>query len=92
MAVRLKDIAEALGISKVTVSKVLRGAPDVGERTRKLVLEQMKALDYRPNMHARGLAGGRSYAVGLIVPDLVTHSLVNSPPLWAPPCATAGWP
>jgi LacI family transcriptional regulator len=71
MAVRLKDIAEALGISKVTVSKVLRGAPDVGERTRKLVLEQMKALDYRPNMHARGLAGGRSYAVGLIVPDLV---------------------
>jgi len=71
MAVRLKDIAEALGVSKVTVSKVLRGAPDVGERTRKLVLEQMKARDYTPNMHARGLASGRSYAVGLIVPDLI---------------------
>jgi LacI family transcriptional regulator len=71
MAVRLQDIAEALGISKVTVSKVLRGAPDVGERTRRLVLEQMKVRGYRPNMHARGLASGRSYAVGLIVPDLI---------------------
>jgi LacI family transcriptional regulator len=71
MAVRLQDIAEALGISKVTVSKVLRGAPDVGERTRRLVLEQMKLSGYRPNMHARGLASGRSYAVGLIVPDLI---------------------
>jgi LacI family transcriptional regulator len=71
MAVRLQDIAEALGISKVTVSKVLRGAPDVGERTRELVLEQMKLRGYRPNMHARGLASGRSHAVGLIVPDLI---------------------
>jgi LacI family transcriptional regulator len=71
MAVRLKDIAEALGVSKVTVSKVLRGAPDVGARTRKLVLDEMKLRDYKPNMHARGLASGRSHAVGLIVPDLV---------------------
>ena len=71
MAVRLKDIAATLGLSTVTVSKVLRGAPDVGERTRKLVLDEMKARNYRPNLHARGLNSGRSYAVGLIVPDLI---------------------
>ncbi len=71
MAVRLKDIAKELGVSTVTVSKVLRGNPDIGERTRALVLNRMKELDYQPNRLAQGLASGRSHAVGLIVPDLV---------------------
>lgn len=71
MAVRMKDIAEDLGVSLVTVSKVLRNKPDVGEATRKRILQRAKELKYRPNMLARGLASGRSYSVGLIVPDLV---------------------
>ncbi len=71
MAVRLKDIARELGVSTVTVSKVLRGNPDIGERTRTLVLNRMRELDYQPNRLAQGLASGRSHAVGLIVPDLV---------------------
>jgi LacI family transcriptional regulator len=71
MAVRLKDIARDLGVSTVTVSKVLRGHSDISERTRALVLKRMQELDYQPNMFARGLASGRSYAVGLVVPDLV---------------------
>ena len=71
MAVRLKDIAADLGVSTVTVSKVLRGGLDIGERTRARVLKRMAELNYQPNMQARGLASGRSFAVGLIVPDLV---------------------
>lgn len=71
MAVRLKDIAQDLGVSTVTVSKVLRGRSDIGERTRALVLQRMRELNYQPNMFARGLASGRSFAVGLVVPDLV---------------------
>jgi LacI family transcriptional regulator len=71
MAVRMKDIARDLGVSVVTVSKVLRGNPDVGETTRKRVLKRMKELNYQPNMMARGLASGRTYTVGLVVPDLV---------------------
>jgi LacI family transcriptional regulator len=71
MAVRLKDIARDLGVSTVTVSKVLRGNSDIGDETRQRVLKRMKELNYRPNMMARGLASGRSYAVGLVVPDLV---------------------
>src|ERR1700755_2917203 len=71
MAVRLKDIAADLGVSTVTVSKVLRGGVDIGERTRARVLKRMAELNYQPNMQARGLASGRSFAVGLIVPDLV---------------------
>lgn len=71
MAIRLKDIADDLGVSVVTVSKVLRGKTDVGDETRRRVLERMKELNYRPNMLARGLASGRTHTVGLVVPDLV---------------------
>src|SRR5713101_5669008 len=71
MAVRLKDIARDLGVSVVTVSKVLRGNADIGEETRRRVLKRMKELNYQPNMMARGLASGRTYTIGLVVPDLV---------------------
>jgi LacI family transcriptional regulator len=71
MAVRLKDIARDLGVSLVTVSKVLRGNSDVGEATRQRVLKRMKELNYQPNMMARGLASGITHTVGLVVPDLV---------------------
>lgn len=71
MAVRLSDIARDLGVSTVTVSKVLRGKGDISKRTRALVLKRMKELNYKPNILARGLASGRSYAIGLVVPDLV---------------------
>lgn len=71
MPVRLKDIARDLGVSVVTVSKVLRGNSDIGEETRNRVLRRMRELNYRPNMMARGLATGRTYTIGLVVPDLV---------------------
>jgi LacI family transcriptional regulator len=71
MPVRLKDIAQDLGVSTVTVSKVLRGTSDIGDVTRARVLQRMKELNYQPNMLARALASGQSLAVGLVVPDLV---------------------
>jgi LacI family transcriptional regulator len=67
----MKDIAENLGVSVVTVSKVLRNHPDIGEATRERVLKRMKELDYRPNLAARSLVTGRSYLVGLVVPGLL---------------------
>lgn len=71
MAVRLKDIARDLGVSLITVSKALRGMDDISEETRQRVLKRVAELDYRPNMLARGLASGKSFIVGLIVPDLL---------------------
>ncbi|MBS1813912.1 MAG: LacI family DNA-binding transcriptional regulator [Acidobacteria bacterium] len=71
MAIRLKDIARDLGVSTVTVSKVLRGNSDISEKTRERVLKRMREVNYQPNMLARGLASGRTYTVGLVVPDLV---------------------
>ena len=71
MTVRLKDIARDLGVSVVTVSKVLRNHEDISEETRRRVLKRMKELNYEPNFAARALVTGRSHLVGLIVPDLV---------------------
>lgn len=71
MAVRLKDIAQDLGLSVVTVSKVLRDVPDIGEETRRRVLKRVKELDYRPNLAARSLITGKTSTIGLVVPDLL---------------------
>ena len=67
----MKDIARDLGVSTVTISKVLRNHPDVGEETRERVLARVKELDYRPNLAARSLVTGRTYLVGLVVPTLL---------------------
>ncbi len=71
MATRLKDIAADLGVSVVTVSKVLRNHSDISEETRERVMKRIRELNYQPNLAARALVTGRSSTIGLIVPDLV---------------------
>lgn len=71
MPTRLKDIALDLGVSVVTVSKVLRNHQDISPETRDRVLTRMKELNYQPNWAARSLVTGKSYLMGLVVPDLV---------------------
>lgn len=71
MTTTLKDIARDLGVSVITVSKVLRDHPDISEGTRKRVLKRVKELDYQPNYAARALITGRTFTVGLVVPDLL---------------------
>ena len=67
----MKDIARELGVSVVTVSKVIRNHADIGEETRQRVLKRVKELNYQPNPAARALVTGKTYTAGLIVPDLV---------------------
>jgi LacI family transcriptional regulator len=71
MPVTMKDIALELGISVVTVSRVLRNHPDVKQETKRRVLERAKALNYQPNFAARALITGRTYTMALVVPGLV---------------------
>lgn len=71
MPVRLKDIAQDLGVSVVTVSKVLRNHADISAETRERVMKRMKELNYQPNLAARALVTGKSFILGLVVPDLV---------------------
>jgi len=71
MPVTLKDIARELGVSVVTVSKVLRNHTDIGPETRRRVLQKVKELNYRPNLAARALVTGRTMTIGLVIPDLL---------------------
>jgi len=67
----MKDIAQSLSVSVVTVSKVLRNHSDISAETRKRVLQRMKELNYHPNPAARALVTGRTNLIGLVVPDLL---------------------
>lgn len=67
----MKDIAKDLGLSVITVSKVLRNHPDISVETRERVLRRVKEVNYQPNLAARALVTGRTHCIGLIVPDLV---------------------
>lgn len=84
----LKDLAKILGLSQTTVSRALNGYPEVSEATRARVLGAAEAHNYRPNLRARGLATGRSMAIGHVLPMSKGHEVVN--PVFADFIAGAG--
>ena len=73
MAVRMKDIAQDLGVSLMTVSKALRNHRDISDETRDRVLKRIRELKYQPDWVARSMVTGRTFLVGLVLPDLM-HS------------------
>jgi LacI family transcriptional regulator len=62
----IDDVAAAAGVSIKTVSRVVNREPRVRPETRARVEAAIASLNYRPRMSARGLAGNRSYMLGLI--------------------------
>jgi LacI family transcriptional regulator len=65
--VRLKDIALQAGVSIMTVSKVLRDAPDVSPGTRARVRLLAQQLGYAPDSLAQALRTRRTYLIGLVI-------------------------
>jgi DNA-binding LacI/PurR family transcriptional regulator len=70
MAVTIKDVARAAGVSPSTVSRALSAPELVQPETRRRVRQAASDLGYHPNRAARGLITGRTGNIGLIVPDL----------------------
>ncbi len=68
----LQDVANAAGVSKTTVSRFLNGSLDLPEKTALQINTAIRALNYKPNPHARRLSLGRTDTIGLIVPDIAT--------------------
>lgn len=70
--VTMRDVARRAGVSQPLVSLVIAGNPTarVAEATRARILAAARELGYRPNVVAQALVRRRSYAVGVIVPDL----------------------
>ncbi|RCX16545.1 LacI family transcriptional regulator [Anaerobacterium chartisolvens] len=70
MRTNLKRVAEHLGISVSTVSRVVNGKDRVSPETRAAVLAALESLNYQPNEIARSLKAQTSKAIGIIVPDI----------------------
>ena len=68
--VTLLDIASDAGVSRATVSLVLRNVPSVAPATRKRVLQSINRLGYVYHRGAASLRTQRSHAIGLIVSDI----------------------
>lgn len=64
------DVAAAAGVSKSTVSNVVRGAEHVSAPTRARVLAAIERLSYRPNAIARQFVHQRTMILGVLVGDL----------------------
>ena len=67
----MKRIADELGVSITTVSKVLNKRADIGRTTRARVLAKIAELGYQPNAVARSLTLRRTHTLGIVIPDLM---------------------
>ncbi len=68
--VTISDVADAAGVSTMTVSRVVNGTGRVGLGTHQRVSEAIRQLGYEPNRVARGLTTRMSLTIGLVVPDI----------------------
>lgn len=72
MAVTIRDVAEAAGVSPMAVSKVLhdRGSNvRVGKDTADLIRKIARELQYEPNALARSFRMRRTFSIGLVFED-----------------------
>ena len=77
MITSTKDLAEHLGLSRWTVSRVLNGHPEVKEETRRRVLDAARELGFSPNAMARGLRGGSTGLVGVCFQEIESPALAK---------------
>lgn len=68
----IHDIARAANVSPSTVSRVLTGSTPVAPDKRAAVLAAVETLNFRPNIVARGLARGKSMAIGVLTQSMVS--------------------
>lgn len=68
--VRLKDVAARAGVSVMTVSKVLRDAPDISAGTKTRVKLLAQQMGYVPDTMAQSLRNRTSKLLGLIIPNI----------------------
>lgn len=71
--VTISTIAKKLGVSKMTVSRVINNRPGVSAELRTRVLQFIEEDHYSPSMTARNLALGRTNLISVLVPDMVSE-------------------
>lgn len=69
----LKDLAQILGLAPSTVSRALKGHPDISMATQEKVRKLAKRMHYMPNIVAQNLRKQKSNLLAVIVPDVVCY-------------------
>lgn len=70
--VTMRDIAERLGVSTVTVSKALNDKEGVSDELKHRIKSVASELGYRYNTMAKGMKDGCSYNIGVIIAERFT--------------------
>ena len=71
-----KDIAESLNISRVTVTRALKGHPEIAKETIRKVKDRALDMGYIPDFIGRSLSSKRTYIIGLVLPK-IAHSFFS---------------
>lgn len=66
--ITIADVAEALGVSRTTVSRAISGKGRIGKETRERVLAYIEEHDYKPNVIAKSLAQSKTYNLCVVMP------------------------
>ena len=66
--ITIGDVAQALGVSKTTVSRAISGKGRISERTRERVLQYIEEHNFKPNAVAQSLAAQKTFNLGLVCP------------------------
>jgi LacI family transcriptional regulator len=69
-SVKLKDVAQSLGLSISTVNAALQNRSDISPATRQRVYKKVREMNYRPNLLARSLVTRATNVLCVVVPDL----------------------
>ncbi len=72
--VTLQDVAQALGISPITVSRALRQPDKVSDDLRQRIVAQVEKMGYVPDLAARALASNHNGVIGVLAPALTSHA------------------
>ncbi len=75
--ITISDVAEALGVSKTTVSRAISGKGRLSAATRQRVRDYIEEHHYMPNVVARGLAQSKTFNICVVMPG--TYALVDLP-------------
>lgn len=69
----LQDVADLVGVTKMTVSRFLRDPEQVSEQLRSSIANAVETLGYIPNKAPDILSNSKSYAIGVLVPSLTNQ-------------------
>lgn len=66
------EVAQRVGVSTATVSRVLNDSPNVSDKTKAKVEKVIKELNFSPQVTARKLAQGKPQMLAVVVPSFTT--------------------